>query len=270
MRRIVFSPVDELKQQVTSIWSYEQEDPASETRLPFFADGYPGLIYQDAAAMCLQPGGKALNNLFLYGQTMAPIELVARGAFRMIVFQLKPDALGRIFQVDAAALKDECMPVPGDHADFLQQLTDARKRNSGAQEEQTEIALLSTWLLEYSRKATPAEPVVLAAIDLMLASGGTMPIADIRQRLNISERRLQRLFLRETGISPKQFAKIIQFQRSIKALPDPSARSGRRSSALTAVAYELGFADQSHFIRRFRQYTGFTPTAWLKESGKPA
>jgi YesN/AraC family two-component response regulator len=33
---------------------------------------------------------------------------------------------------------------------------------------------------------------------------------------------------------------------------------------LTSLAYECGFADQSHFIRLFKKHTGFTPLVFRK------
>jgi AraC family transcriptional regulator len=39
-------------------------------------------------------------------------------------------------------------------------------------------------------------------------------------------------------------------------------KSGEES--LTSVAYECGFADQSHFIRTFKQMTGFLPAMYQK------
>lgn len=57
----------------------------------------------------------------------------------------------------------------------------------------------------------------------------------------------------KVGITPKQFTKIIQFQCSLNQLTDDDYLN------LTDLAYEYGFADQSHFIRTFKHYTGKTP-----------
>ncbi len=36
----------------------------------------------------------------------------------------------------------------------------------------------------------------------------------------------------------------------------------RREQSLTCIAYECGFSDQSHFIRTFKEFTGFLPFAY--------
>jgi AraC-like DNA-binding protein len=45
---------------------------------------------------------------------------------------------------------------------------------------------------------------------------------------------------------------------------------GQRFEKLTDVAYDNGFADQSHFIRSFREFTNVTPNTYLRSllSGK--
>jgi AraC-like DNA-binding protein len=67
---------------------------------------------------------------------------------------------------------------------------------------------------------------------------------------------LERRFLSETGLSPKQFAKIIQFQNSLTQL------SVKDYTSLTDVVYQNGFSDQSHFIKVFKAFTGKTPKAF--------
>jgi len=34
---------------------------------------------------------------------------------------------------------------------------------------------------------------------------------------------------------------------------------------LSDVAYENGYADQSHFIRSFREFTGYTPSQYQQQ-----
>jgi len=81
----------------------------------------------------------------------------------------------------------------------------------------------------------------------------------IARRHNISSRYLRKLFLQYTGVPPKLYNKIHRFQHSLQLI------SGNRSS-LTSIAYEAGYADQSHFIRDFKSFTGFSPSAYSLDS----
>lgn len=53
-------------------------------------------------------------------------------------------------------------------------------------------------------------------------------------------------------MNPKEYGRIVRFQRSLRMM-----QSGSRNYA--DIAYANGYADQSHFIREFRQFSGLTP-----------
>jgi AraC family transcriptional regulator len=61
-----------------------------------------------------------------------------------------------------------------------------------------------------------------------------------------------RMFRRAMGESPMAYVSQRRIERAKRLLAD-------RESALAAIAFELGFCDQSHFTRSFRKATGTTP-----------
>jgi AraC-like DNA-binding protein len=63
-----------------------------------------------------------------------------------------------------------------------------------------------------------------------------------------------RLFKRHLGITPHAYLVMVRLVRAQALL--------RAGWSATDTAHELGFCDQSHFIRRFRQATGTTPAAF--------
>lgn len=84
-------PNKNLEPYVKNILLLENEVTDTNTLLPFFADGYPGIIFQTATnGIFLQPKNKKLSQFFLYGQTIHPIKLSIKGSYRLIVFQLYP------------------------------------------------------------------------------------------------------------------------------------------------------------------------------------
>jgi AraC-like DNA-binding protein len=77
----------------------------------------------------------------------------------------------------------------------------------------------------------------------------------IALRHGISSRYLRKLFLQYTGVTPKLYNKIHRFQYSLQLVSESQ-------SSLTSIAYDCGYADQSHFIRDFKSFTGFPPSAY--------
>ena len=75
----------------------------------------------------------------------------------------------------------------------------------------------------------------------------------------LGKKQFERLFAEQVGANPKEYARIARFQKSLKCM---QSHPGGISQA--QLAYHCGYADQSHFIREFRQFSGYTPGALLK------
>lgn len=84
-------------------------------------------------------------------------------------------------------------------------------------------------------------------------------IKTIASRYGITSRYLQKLFLQYTGLTPKLYTKIDRFQNSLRMVT-------KNDRSLTSIAYDCGYFDQSHFIREFKYFTGYTPSGYLQEN----
>ena len=221
--------------------------------LPFFADGYPGIVFCDApGGVYLEPKHKKLSPLFLYGQTLMPIELDILGGYRMIIFQLYPYAARILLGIDPRELNDDCYDLTQlPHPAAPMSLVALRHTNSTREQ----VAIMSAFLESLAENScrSPDESIMLA-IDIILQNRGALTIKKLRDKLCLTERTFERRFLKEIGVTPKIFCKIIQFQNSIHQI---TASPG---AGFMDVVYENGFSDQSHFIRTFKKYTGLTPS----------
>jgi AraC-like DNA-binding protein len=83
---------------------------------------------------------------------------------------------------------------------------------------------------------------------------GATPIMRWARNARVDSRSLERRFCAATGMTPKQYARVIRFKRAYHTLIAPGPRP------LTAIE---GFYDQSHFTREFRHFTGMAPGARL-------
>jgi len=70
---------------------------------------------------------------------------------------------------------------------------------------------------------------------------------------NISPSQFKRLFRKKTNMSPKGYLDNFKMQMAAEMLSD-------RSAPIKNIAAALGYLDQYHFSRRFKQLTGHTPT----------
>ncbi|WP_369354878.1 helix-turn-helix domain-containing protein [Streptomyces sp. cg2] len=92
---------------------------------------------------------------------------------------------------------------------------------------------------------------------------GAGTLQGLAAHVALSERRLTTLFRAETGLTPKQAARLMRFDRAKAQVV--AAVSAHNRPDLAGVAADCGYYDHSHLVRDFRQYTGVNPTAWLAE-----
>lgn len=237
---------------VNNIWVFENNDASKKSLLPFFADGYPGIVYcQSANLAVIIPQKKELSDFYLYGQTLEPFELSLKGDYQMVVFQLYPFGSQLLFGVDPKKLNDDCYDLSKiketKTENILEQLTATSKSDVW-------IEIISGFLWKIAREKGMEEyREIQRAIEIVVERNGLIPVQKLAQILNVSQRTLQRKFNRYVGISPKKFAKIIQFQSSVQQISKGSF------SKMTDVVYQNGYADQSHFIRNIKKFTGKRP-----------
>ena len=79
-----------------------------------------------------------------------------------------------------------------------------------------------------------------------------MNVQEMAGRAFLSTRQFERNFKQFAGFSPKLYSRIIRFQAAMQ-------QYGNKAMSLTAIAYECGYYDQSHFIHDFKEFSGHHP-----------
>jgi AraC family transcriptional regulator len=153
------------------------------------------------------------------------------------------------------------------------------------------IGLLDTAIDELDREANPAKSAVLQAAALLREQvkprdeatvGGllawqarrlqdyidahladVLPVADLALLIHCSVAHFSRSFKRTFGESPHAFVVKRRLETATRFMLETTM-------CLTDIAFQCGFADQSHFCRLFRKVTGATPAAWRRSHGRRA
>lgn len=95
-------------------------------------------------------------------------------------------------------------------------------------------------------------------VDEISRSHGQLRVSELADRTHYSERHISRTFREAVGISPKKFSRIVRFQYVIGAI------ISQPQASLTSCLDELGYSDQAHFQREFKEYAGITPGRFLQ------
>lgn len=87
----------------------------------------------------------------------------------------------------------------------------------------------------------------------------SLSVASVAEGMGVSERHLRRVFHEVVGLSPKEFSRLMRFQRALDA-----AKDGRDLS-WSDIAVGAGYYDHAHLIADFRSIAGATPREFLAE-----
>ena len=80
-----------------------------------------------------------------------------------------------------------------------------------------------------------------------------LQVSELADIACLSSKQFGRIFNMYVGMMPKEYVRIVRFQKSMWLLQN-------RCQDYAEIAYGCGYSDQSHLIRDFRQFSGTTPS----------
>jgi AraC-like DNA-binding protein len=116
----------------------------------------------------------------------------------------------------------------------------------------------SAWLLAHLPPTDPAVGEATRAVSLISEVPAMVQVEDLARRLGRSVRGVQRLFTEYVGISPKWVVR--RFRMHEAAL-----RAAEGPVDWAALAADLGYYDQPHFVRDFTATVGVPPARYAQE-----
>lgn len=81
----------------------------------------------------------------------------------------------------------------------------------------------------------------------------------LSDEVGYSQKHFINLFREQVGVLPKQYLRIMRFQKAIGAIEN------NQPIRWSNIALESGYYDQAHFINDFKQFSGFTPNEYIKK-----
>ncbi|WP_316811739.1 helix-turn-helix domain-containing protein [Pedobacter heparinus] len=260
MEYTMIQPPDYLRNYVRYYWVLESN--ASTTLLPktfgTIADGSPGIIFQQSDQGKFFQEQKELPAVFLYGQTTKYSQIAGPGSFRTIGVYFHPHALKSVFGFNAVELTDSCVDIDLVSTRRFSRLSEMLLNAVGLD---AQLEILNAFLFAKAKQNNrPEDRISAYAVSRIAKAKGVFDLKLLQNDLHLTERSIERRFKSDVGISPKLLSRIFQFQAAMKGLRENNYHK------LSDIAYENTYADQSHFIRAFKEFAGFTPSQYLKQS----
>ncbi|ARU94411.1 AraC family transcriptional regulator [Tatumella citrea] len=149
--------------------------------------------------------------------------------------------------------------IPDREFSFMDVVPDARQAFEliiQTSDFQRKIALFNAFFTP--RLVRKSSPLTSQVINTMQQYKGNIRIDELETLTGYSCRTIQRQFRQDTGLSPKAFCKILRCQSALNSL------HSQQSVSFSDLAFDLGFSDQSHFLREFKKSVSTTPGDYQK------
>lgn len=97
---------------------------------------------------------------------------------------------------------------------------------------------------------------IITSLDI-IHSTSDIRLNVLAQNACLSKRQFQRIFQNYIGCNPKEYMRIVRFNKVLHIL------TTQKITNFAQMAQEFGYSDQSHLIREFKAFSGYTPLDFL-------
>lgn len=251
----IYPSPKELRNYIRHYWTWDSSGSIRppETHIECFADRFPRLIFQNLNDFnpYKMSKGDILPECHIFGLNIVKSTQIIGSSFSLLGVSFYPHALKAIFDVDATDLVGESPDIRMLCKSEI--LSDLQMANSAIER----INVLSKYFYNkifYKKK----QNIIIDSIIHSNFIKTNTKVYQLAKDLNISQKKLERIFKTAVGISPKKYQRIIRFEKSISLLTSP------KYNDLTSISYDLDYTDQSHFIKDFKNFSDMNPYEFIK------
>src|SRR5687767_8865607 len=256
-------PAFPLNQFIEHFFYYEGLSPA-HNKERFFPDGNTEIIFDLSENTQYIYDNESLREIqacrhaWVSGVRTRSITIPSGNGSRMLVVAFKRGKAHPFYPLPMSEITDQVLSAD---LIFGRKILNLREQLLAAASIQQMFLLVEKFLLRLAHKTIPTE-INLNCIEYALLQIVHQPnmssFQQLLDQIGYSQKHFIDLFKKQVGVAPKQYLKIMRFQKSIlKIENDDSIRWSK-------IALESGFYDQAHFINEFKSFSGFTPNEYVK------
>ena len=240
----IYQPREELRPYVRYYWALECDEPFSVLTFPI---GCPQMVFHRRTPLFIPELSSRQDKFTISGQVNFPAHIASDGDTEMIVAVFYPHTIGMFIDTPPSAFYNQ--EISG-YAIGNKQLNLFAERIFDCCDSETAISLLEQWL---TARITSSQNIerIWASLTALLRSPSTS-VDKLAGIACLGKKQYGRLFREYVGMNPKEYGRIVRFQRALRMM-----QLGSRD--YTGIAYANGYSDQSHLIRDFRLFSGMTP-----------
>lgn len=257
-----YPPAEPLTDFVKCYWTLDAPKEDNPDRQRIVPDGCMEMIihYGDYYTQFRDDGSSFVQpRSFVFGQITKQLEIAPTGTTGIMAIRFHPDGFIPFSTLSVSAMENRAVSLTELYGQEGEQL---EKEIINAANHQNRIVILDAFLLKRLTDTKNIDVLTASSVDTLLKLKGQLSVDQLAEQQRTSRRQLERRFAITIGLSPKQLAKIIRLQNTLKSLEQ------KQFGNLTSLAVENGYFDQAHFIKDFKEFTGMTPKQFYADSLK--
>lgn len=248
-----YSPCENLSLFVKCYWTLEESQQENAEKQTIVPDGCMEMIFH-YGDLYKQYLGNEISivqpRCFVIGQLTQPLEVEPTGKTGIFSVRFHPEGFLPLATIPIKEMENKAVSLESlfdhDGLDIEVKILDAKST-------QERIEYIEDFLSNHLFSIETIDQVVKSTVEMILTVNGQIPINKLSDQINSNRRQLERKFSSAIGLSPKQLSKTIRLQSALKKLLNEEYKS------LTELAHEGEYYDQAHFIKDFKELTGYTP-----------
>ncbi|MGD9588136.1 MAG: DUF6597 domain-containing transcriptional factor [Pyrinomonadaceae bacterium] len=248
-------PSSDVSGFVKLFWSVRADAAGSAAHEPVLPDGCPEVVVNcaDPFERRLAAGSEIQPRVLISGQILRAVHIRPTGRVDLFGVRFQPWGARALFGMPMSSLAGMVEGLSAVDPPLSRELEGAIAEHDSFSSRQ---AAFEKILRRRAAHRAIGLELPRAAVEAISAACGPVSVRQLSAGLGVGERRLQRVFRESVGLSPKSYSRIDRFQKMLRYL----GRSHRLN--VLDTAYSLGYYDQSHLIRDFKEIAGFTPGAF--------
>lgn len=180
------------------------------------------------------------------------------GDFTIFICRLTPAGLYGLLNIPASEFNDHLVDLRLIHNSRFRNITEQLMACNNADECVSVIEPFFMDLLRLHDKNS-LSPAVRHMTGIITSLNVPPSVKKMQQDISLSVRQLERNFLREIGVSPKYFSRMVRFTNMLYfKMKFPETR-------WPALAYEFNYTDQMHLIHDFQHFLKINPQEFKRE-----
>jgi len=232
--------------------SIERVVPTGHIFIIFELDGFTRNTFDNET---LKPNN-TFTNVWVSGMHKNYLSISAHQKSEMLVIQFKPYGAYPFFHLPIQELNEKVIPA---EKIFENEILELREEILAKKTSEEKFKNVEKWLVDKFHEDKRPSDEILNILE-KLQTESVVNYSKIIESYSKTHKHLIDQFKKYIGLTPKYYQRILRFNEILQKIHQSE------KIEWSQVAYQCEYADQSHFIKEFKHFSGLNPQKFIQQN----